>query len=601
LAGTDQKPGNGIKIAKFRESESILSYQDKDFTEISKRIFSLPLWGVRISSLKIFIFFCFFVLGVSFSGAQTTEERQASGKKEGPYKVAILPVAINSPENLEFMREGLLDMLSSRIFLEGRVEVLEKRIVKKAISGLSGEIDAEAARKLGAQLEVDYVVFGSLTKLGDSASLDLKVVDIKGEKAPSAVFVQAKKMEEVINGADEIARKVDEKILGYPLTPPVAVAKKVDEKILGYPLTPPGAVAKVESPPAPLPGFRPAMPSRGQETVVSAEFWQSQSFPYRVKGMAVGDFDGDGQNEVAMIGNRDLYIYRLDKAGFVLVKKFEGDKLDNYLAVDAGDINKDGTAEIFVTNLQKDSLQSFVVTFGNGAYQKTVKDQDWFYRVVEWGDRGSVLLGQGKGSQSGFAGPIYEMAWDGKKYKDVRKIEAPQSFSLYGFGTFGYQDQTYYIFIDPQFRLRVTDTKGKDVWKSQTLYGTDISFQARPLLPGTRGVAEGDEFEYINVRVIVRKNEVLILKNNSPIGQLFKRTKYYTGGEVQSLVWTGAMFTERWRSQEIPGYLVDLQVRDLDGKPGSELIVAVNLPREGILSGYESSALMVSPLKESAK
>ena len=587
-----------------------MNFQEKNFVKENRRFCPFPFEGIRISSLKTLIFLLFFLFGISLSEAQTTEERQASTKKQGPYKVAILPVAVNSPENVEFMREGLLDMLSSRIFLEGRVEVLEKRTVKKVLSGLSEEIDAEVARKLGTELDVDYVVFGSLTKLGDSASLDLKVVDIKGEKTPAAVFVQAKKMEEIISGVDEIARKVDEKILGYSLTPPVAVAKKVDEKNLGYPLTPPGAVAKVEKPspeaavspaPAPLPGFRPAIPSRSQPMVASTEFWQSQSFPYRVKGMVAGDFDGDGRSEVAMIGNRDLYIYRLDKAGFVLVKKFEGDNLDNYLAVDAGDINKDGKAEIFVTNLQKDSLQSFVVAFSNGSFQKTVKGQDWFFRVVEWGTRGSVLLGQGKGIQSGFLGPIYEMAWDGKKYKDVRKIDAPEGFNLYGFGTFEYNEQTYYLFIDSQFRLRVTDTKGKEVWKSETLYGTDISFQVKPAQYGARGVVEGDEFEYINVRTIVRKNEVLILKNISPIGQLFKRTKYYTGGEVQSLVWTGAMFTERWRSQEIPGYLADLQLRDLDGNAGSELIVAVNLPKEGILSGYESSALMVSPLKESGK
>ena len=545
---------------------------------------------VRISSLKIFIFFLFFLSGISLSEAQTTDERQASAKKQGPYKVAILPVAINSPENVEFMREGLLEMLSSRIFLEGRVEVLEKKTVKKVLSGFSGEIDAEAAKKLGTQLEVDYVVFGSLTKLGDSASLDLKVVDIKGEKAASSVFMQAKKVEEIINGVDEIARKVDEKILGYSLAPPAAVAK-VERP------SPEAAVA-----PSPLPGFRPAMPSRSQAAVVSTEFWQSQSFPYRVKGMAVGDFDGDGRNEIALLGPHDLYIYRLDKTGFVLVKKFEGDKLDDYLALDAGDINKDGKTEIFVTNLQKDRLQSFVVAFSNGAYQKTVKDQDWFFHVVEWGSRGSVLIGQGKGIQSGFFGPIYEMAWDGKKYKDVRKIDTPEGCSLYGFSPFDYNEKTYYLFIDPQFRLRVTDTKGKDVWKSNTLYGTDISFQARPAQYGKAGaVTEGDEFEYINVRTVTRKNEVLVLKNNSPIGQLFKRTKYYTGGEVQSLVWTGAMFTERWRSQEIPGYLVDFQVRDLDGNPGSELVVAVNLPKEGMLSGYESSALLVSPLQESGK
>ena len=567
-----------------------MNYQENNSTRKNARVFPSSSTRVRISSLKIFIFFLFFLSGISLSEAQTTEERQAPAKKQGPYKVAILPVAVNSPENVEFMREGLLDMLSSRIFLEGRVEVLEKRIVKKALSGLSGEIDAETAKKLGVQLEVDYVVFGSLTKLGDSASLDLKMVDIKGEKAASSVFVQAKKMEEIVNGVDEIARKVDEKILGYSLTPPAAVAKV--EK--------PSPEAPVA--PAPLPGFRPAMPSRSQAMVVSAEFWQSQSFPYRVKGMAVGDFDGDGRNEIALIGPHDLYIYRLDKTGFALVKRFEGDNLDNYLAVDVGDINKDGKAEVFVTNLQKDRLQSFVVAFSNGAYQKTIKDQDWFFRVVEWGSRGSVLLGQGKGQQSGFIGPIFEMAWDGKKYKDVRKIDASDGYSVYGFSPFEYNEKTYHLFIDSQFRLRVTDAKGKDVWKSTTLYGTDISFQAKPVQYGSRGVAEeGDEFEYINVRTIVRKNEVLILKNISPIGQLFKRTKYYTSGEVQSLVWTGAMFTERWRSQEIPGYLVDLQVRDLDGTPGSELIVAVNLPKEGILSGYESSALMVGPLQESGK
>ena len=48
---------------------------------------------------------------------------------------------------------------------------------------MEGEIDCRKAKKLGAQLEVDYVVFGSLTKLGDSASLDLKVVDDQRGKA----------------------------------------------------------------------------------------------------------------------------------------------------------------------------------------------------------------------------------------------------------------------------------------------------------------------------------------------------------------------------------------------------------------------------------
>ena len=492
---TPQKSGNGIKIAIFPESRSTLNYQENNSTRKNARVFPSSSTRVRISSLKIFIFFLFFLSGISLSEAQTTEEH-GPAKKQGPYKVAILPVAVNSPENVEFMREGLLDMLSSRIFLEGRVEVLEKRIVKKALSGLSGEIDAETAKKLGVRLEV---------RLGAR-----KLDQARGQRQPGSEdgrhqrrkgrFLGFCAGEE--NGRDRQWRRRNR-----------AEGGREDYWIS---LTPPATVAKVEKPspeapvaPAPLPGFRPAMPSRSQAMVVSAEFWQSQSFPYRVKGMAVGDFDGDGRDQIALIGPHDLYIYRLDKTGFALVKRFEGDNLDNYLAVDVGDINKDGKAEVFVTNLQKDRLQSFVVAFSNGAYQKTIKDQDWFFRVVEWGSRGSVLLGQGKGQQSGFIGPIFEMAWDGKKYKDVRKIDASDGYSVYGFSPFEYNEKTYHLFIDSQFRLRVTDAKGKDVWKSTTLYGTDISFQAKPVQYGSRGVAreEGDEFEYINVRTIVRKNE----------------------------------------------------------------------------------------------
>jgi len=111
------------------------------------------------------------------------------------------------------------------------------------------------------------------------------------------------------------------------------------------------------------------------------------------------------------------------------------------------------------------------------------------------------------------------------------------------------------------------------------------------------GRYEGDDLASVNVRVISRGNEILILRNISPLGQFFKRQQYYTGGEVQSLVWNGAMFMETWRSQEIPGYLVDFQTQDLDGAPGIELVVAVNLPKESILSGGGNSALMISRIQ----
>lgn len=51
---------------------------------------------------------------------------------------------------------------------------------------------------------------------------------------------------------------------------------------------------------------------------------------------------------------------------------------------------------------------------------------------------------------------------------------------------------------------------------------------------------------------------------------------------------------ERWKSQEIGGYVVDFQMGDIDGTQGKELIVAVNLPRESVLSVSQNSAVLIT-------
>ncbi len=574
------------------------------------------LYGVgRISSLKVLIFLAVAFLLVPCTWAQTSRDSQASLQGKTPFKVAILPVTIHSPENLEYMREGLVDMLTSRVELQGRVEVLEKAAVKKILTQNPGEIDTEQARKIGQELGADFVVYGSLTKLGDSASLDLKVVGVKEEKPGSSVFVQSKKMEEVIARVDDLSRKVDEKILGYPLAPAVeqtSVAEKPAEAAKSMamipvapgmlPVPPASAPASPPTGPAPPPGFKPMAPAKPERGAIVTGFWESTPFSFKVKGITIADFDGDGRNEIALVDEQNLWIYRWENE-FKLIKKLSGKGTDQYLAVDAGDINKDGKARIFVTKLEGDQtaysqrkVSSFVVAYKDGDYRVVASNIDWYLRVVSWGERGAVLLGQKKGRKASFEGPIYEMGWDGKGYKDIRKIEASKVSSLYGFTPFVNEGKTFYAFIDTDLRLKVIDAKGGIIWRSNTSYGSDNTFRVKPL-PATTGDDQGDEFTPVNVRVIARGSEILIIRNISPVGNLFKRQLSFTGGEVQALGWNGAMFMETWRSPEIPGYLADFQIQSLDGAPGNALVVAVNLPKESFLSGGSLSALMVSRLQ----
>jgi TolB-like protein len=340
----------------------------------------LPSSGVpkgRISSLKIFIFLVAGVLFVPWTLAQAPKSSPPAEKGRGPFKVAILPITIHSPESLEYLREGVYAMFSSRVELEGRISLIERAAVKKVVSQFSGEIDSEAAQKLGEDLGADFVVFGSLTKLGDSASLDLKVLDVKGGKAPSPVYVQAGKLEEIIGQVDVLARKVDEKILGYPLSPPPAEKAAVAEK----PAEAPKAMAAIPvlpQPPPPGPGPAPS----GKEAY---EFGKSQSFPFQIVGMSIADLDGDGRSEVVLIDERNVYIYRWDKE-FQLIKKIEGGRLSQNLAVDVGDIRKNGKAEVFVTAMADRQFVSFVIGHEEGNFKVIAKDLKWFLRVIDWGE-----------------------------------------------------------------------------------------------------------------------------------------------------------------------------------------------------------------------
>jgi curli biogenesis system outer membrane secretion channel CsgG len=171
-----------------------LALKDNPYNRKYRFLSSSGIPKGRMSSLKIFIFLAAGVLFVPWTPAQAPKTPQPAQQARGPFKVALLPITIHSPESLDYLKEGVYAMFSSRMELEGRVSVMEKAAVKKALSQFSEEIDSESAKKLGETLGADFVVFGSLTKLGDSASLDLNVLEVKGEKPPSSVYVQARKL-----------------------------------------------------------------------------------------------------------------------------------------------------------------------------------------------------------------------------------------------------------------------------------------------------------------------------------------------------------------------------------------------------------------------
>ncbi|MGB7575690.1 MAG: CsgG/HfaB family protein, partial [Thermodesulfobacteriota bacterium] len=131
------------------------------------------------------------------------------------YKVAILPFMIYSQENLDYLREGIYDILTSRITVEGRIVVMERSAVERALyEEKPTRLDEAAATKIGMKIGADYIVLGSITKVGDYISLDARLVSITEEKPPLTAFTQHKGIDDVMVKIGDFAQDIGYKILG---------------------------------------------------------------------------------------------------------------------------------------------------------------------------------------------------------------------------------------------------------------------------------------------------------------------------------------------------------------------------------------------------
>ena len=131
-------------------------------------------------------------------------------------KVAVLPFDVHSSENIDYIRNGVWDMLISRISLAGKIEVVSKNDVQDALAKRKGKGNLTVADvyELGKKMGVDYVVHGSITKIGNSVSLDGKLLDVAAYRSAVDVFAQSQGMDDVIPKIGDFAKRIDYHILG---------------------------------------------------------------------------------------------------------------------------------------------------------------------------------------------------------------------------------------------------------------------------------------------------------------------------------------------------------------------------------------------------
>ena len=144
-----------------------------------------------------------------------------------PQNLAVLPMKINAAQDYSFLQTGVMDMLSSRLAWKDKLQVIEKSKTLAAVKEYGEVVDEQGAETVGKALGADYVVYGSLTILGQSVSIDTKILDVAGKQVLDSAFTQAKSMDEVIPKINQFAQSINSKVFGRG-DAPSEVATKAD-------------------------------------------------------------------------------------------------------------------------------------------------------------------------------------------------------------------------------------------------------------------------------------------------------------------------------------------------------------------------------------
>ena len=337
-------------------------------------------------------------------------------------KVAIIPFTMNADRDLSFLQKGIMDMFASRLAWKGEVDIVPEERVKEAMAAEEGELNREKALALGRRVGASHVILGSLTVFGESVSMDATILDVAQSEELMSAFKQTRGMDDVIPAVNQFAMDINEKLMGRVV---VREESPDMEKAVGQESAAPAG------PKVPGGLTLAGQPYNGEGLL------QIQRIPIEILGMEGGDIDGDGMAEVAMITRTKVRVYKWKGKGLTLFKELDKGLSAEQLFVSVGDLNGNGRAEIYVTNLSTSGVNSYVLEWDGGDLREIVKGEAYSLRVFDHPGKGPILIGQRRSPNYGFYGQVYVLKIEGEKLVSQGDLQLP---TLHG--------PTWYTFLN---------------------------------------------------------------------------------------------------------------------------------------------------------
>lgn len=123
-------------------------------------------------------------------------------------RIALLPLSVHAAgDDSDYLQVGLAEMIAARLDQYEGISVVRPRV-----DGTPAR-EPSTARAAAEGAGAEFVLYGSFTRFGDGASLDLRCLEVAASDDDEAagerrLFIQSGKLAEIIPQLDTLAQKV---------------------------------------------------------------------------------------------------------------------------------------------------------------------------------------------------------------------------------------------------------------------------------------------------------------------------------------------------------------------------------------------------------
>ena len=500
--------------------------------------------------------------------------------------VVLLPFDAGSAGKYSYLKDSLRTMLATRLAANDSIQILENTLSQKDLGELkSAKRQVRPPQGMFRSLHADYIIAGVLVAHGEGMNLQLTVYPASSSDKIQTFSMSAEKDNQILTSLERLAAEVGDRLSGPSMSPdssagaPEASVKPQEsgtiDQMAAFRTPNPERLYKTGV----YAGGRIVGSEGGGMPIASQGVRKSTPLSMNMIGMAMGDLEGNGKQEIVVAGaDGELRIYQFNEGRFLQLAKLHISPRLKINAINVADVEKSGRCQIYISATDETDVSSLVLTWNKEHGLQTVhKNVRWYLRPMDIPGEGMVLVGQQKGPDDNIpAYPgLYELTFS--KGSDVPKqgkqLSVPKSFNLFdfAFADLNGDGKIERIVIDKNEKMSVYDQSNTLLWTSEESFGGSPNYigsgWTNPLTVATR--------IFIPTRIITvdmnhnKKQEILIGRNKRTSYSYFRNLRTYEEGYVSCMAWTGSTMRELWHTNTLNGLVADYSLQP-EQKGGSQ-------------------------------